>query len=83
MPIPHVSQERWLERRLHEHRVPFCWITDADARRERFRAAIIAGFVDQAIVGKNLAGKAETYAQLFERIFNEPLWRQKPKLKGK
>jgi len=66
--------ESYLARRLKEHGAPvFIGVTDTNIRKERLRKAIIDGKHDCTIVGRNLAGKAETYAQLFERIFNEPL----------
>jgi hypothetical protein len=70
---PDASQERFLEARLLDWKILFCWVSDAAERKQRFRRAIIDGFIDQAIIGRNLAGKAETYAEIFERIYREPL----------
>lgn len=74
MDFAHFDAEAYLARRLGEHgtRV-FTGVTDAQIRKDRFRAAIIDGGHSCTIIGRNLAGKVETYAQLFERMFNEPL----------
>jgi hypothetical protein len=66
--------EAYFVRRLKDHgHAVYLGVTDPDIRRERIRAAILAAKCEQTIMGKNPAGKVETYAQLFERHFNEPL----------
>lgn len=66
--------EIYLTRRLKDHgALIFEGDTTAQARRERFRSAIINHGLDMTIVGRNAAGKCETYAALFERIFHDPL----------
>jgi hypothetical protein len=66
--------EAYLARRLKDSgdRV-FAGITDPKIRMERFRRAIIDGGHACAIAGRSLAGKSETYAQLFERMYGQPL----------
>lgn len=66
--------EIYLTRRLKDHgALIFEGDTTAQARRERFRSAIVNHGLDCVIVGRNKAGKPETYADLFERIFKDPL----------
>jgi tRNA U34 5-carboxymethylaminomethyl modifying GTPase MnmE/TrmE len=75
----HLDAEAYLTRRLREHgHEIFTGMTDASTRQERFRAAILEAGLEFAIVGRNAAGKTETYTQVFERLYNEPLER-KPK----
>ncbi len=70
----HFDSETYLAKRLKEHGVlVFIGVTDPAIRKERFRTAIIDGGKDCVIVGRNLAGKVETYEQLFARIYGEPL----------
>lgn len=76
------DQELWLVKRLKElGRHIHDGITDADERRERIRYAILEGKLDCTIIGKNTAGKTETFAKAFERFYTEPL-EPKPR-KGK
>jgi hypothetical protein len=66
--------EVYLTRRLGEHGAKiFEGDTTPQARRERFRSAIVTHGLDYVIVGRNAQGKPETYAALFERLFNDPL----------
>jgi hypothetical protein len=66
--------EMFFVKRLGDHgRHVHDGITDRDERRERIRYAIIDGKLDCAIIGKHPSGKAETYAQAFERYYTEPL----------
>jgi hypothetical protein len=66
--------ETFIASRLRDHGMGiFLGTTDSAVRKERTRQAIIAGKLDCTIVGRNTAGKAETYAALFERIYGEPL----------
>lgn len=83
MNFAQFDAEAYLARRLGEHgRQVFIGSTDSGVRREKFRTAILEHGLDAVIVGRNLAGKTENYAQLFERIFNEPLETKKPKRKS-
>jgi hypothetical protein len=69
------DQESYLARRLGECGLNvFHGTSDSDVRRERFRSAIMVNNLAQVEVGK-IAGRPETFAQLFQRIFNEPLHR--------
>ena len=61
-------------RRLHEHGAAiYAGVTDPEVRKQRIRAAIVNNNLDRAVVGKNLAGKTETWTDLFKRVFNEDL----------
>jgi hypothetical protein len=66
--------ETFLAKRLKDHGMAvFIGATNPMIRKDRFRKAIVAARLDAVIVGKNTAGKTETYAQLFERIYSEKL----------
>lgn len=68
-PSERMTAELWLASRMKEHGI-FEGVTTAEDRKEKFRAACLQ--FPCVIVGhKN--GKPESYAQCFERIFDEPL----------
>lgn len=72
--------ERHFAKRLLEHGVKvFEGDTTREARRERFRSAVVNHGLDMAIVGRAPDGKCETYAQIFERIFDQPLIAKQPR----
>ena len=74
MQFKDFDAEAFIVRRLADHgRQVFTGVTDPAIRRERIRQAILDGKLEAAIIGKNAAGKAETYSQLFERLYGEPL----------
>lgn len=76
-----LDRDAWLAKRLGEHGAGiFTGLTDPDIRRERFRTVILERGIAMVIVGKH-DGRPESYAQLFERIYGEPLSAQtlKPK----
>lgn len=50
--------------------------TDWNMRRDRARRLIANLKIDQAIIGKNAEGKAETFAAFFERFYGEGLIRK-------
>jgi len=61
-------------KRLKDHgRELAATIADPEELRERIRFAIIECGLDCAIFGRSPAGKVETYAQAFERHYQEPL----------
>jgi len=78
--------ESWIVRRLDQqtsrngvespYRRIFEGVTDRETRKERIRDAIARAKLDVAIIGKNPSGKPETYAQIFERFYGEPLYRK-------
>lgn len=70
-----IDAELWLVGRLRDHIAQiFTGGTDPEIRRERIRRAIIAAELSAVILGKNNAtGKAETYADAFERLYHQPL----------
>jgi hypothetical protein len=69
-PATHV--ESWLCRRLQEPTL-FDGITTPEERRERVRALIERRQLHLAIAGGTNAGKPETWAELFERVYGEPV----------
>lgn len=74
------DQETFLAKRLKDHGMGiFTGVTDPAIRKDRFRQAITAGGLRSVIVGKNTSGKAETYEDLFARIYNEPFEPKKAK----
>ena len=74
---PSIDNEVWLLERLRSHCAfagdPFDGTTEPHERRERFRKAILAGMLQTVVCGGLRAGKPETYAQVFERLYGEPL----------
>lgn len=85
MDFTHFDAESFIVRRLKDHgREVFTGVSDPATRRERIRAAILEGGLEYAILGRNLAGKPETYAAAFERLYGEPLQHiNPPKTRGK
>jgi len=66
--------ELYFERRLAEEcgrGFVFDGITDREIRKRRIREAIVARNLGGTIMGKNAAGKDETFARAFERHFGE------------
>lgn len=69
-----LSDELWFVGRLRDHLAQiFTGDTDPDTRRERIRRAIVNAEIQTVILGKNAAGKPETYADAFQRLYGEPL----------
>jgi len=69
--IPSADAEAWLAKRLGEHGFNE-GLTTVELRRERLREAIYK-IGPLVIVGRNpKTGKAETYAQAFERLYGVP-----------
>lgn len=69
------DQEAWLIKRLGEHgaRVDE-GVTGWDTRRERIREVILRESLSEVIIGKSaITGKTETYRQIFERFYEQPL----------
>ncbi len=68
-----LRHEIWLAQRLERHGVAvLAGITTSNDRRERIRTAILEHCLSAVIAGSR-ARKPETYAQLFERLYGEPL----------
>lgn len=82
LDFPVTTQaEGYFVKRLKEHGAFIYPVSDQFPLKERIRRAIIDTNLDATIIGRNSATKkCETYLQLFERLYNEPL---EPKLKGK
>jgi excinuclease UvrABC helicase subunit UvrB len=71
-----LDLELQILRRLSDHRraLPmFDGATDQAERCKRMRAAILEQGCDVVIFGVTPAGKPETYAAVFERLYHEPL----------
>lgn len=63
-------------RRLKEHGVTvYECVTSPETTRDNIRRGIVAGQLDATIIGSK-DGKPETYAQLFERVWQQPLFAQ-------
>lgn len=70
-----VDAEMFMAKRLKEHGANiFTGVTDSTERKERIRKAIIDCGLDVIVIGRNGAGKTETYADAFARFYNEPLY---------
>ena len=75
MKLTEVIAEMWLARRL---RLPLSWaagVTTREMRRDRIRAAILERGLADATAG-NAKGRPETWAQVFQRIYRQPLHQQ-------
>lgn len=73
MPIgPTIATETWIARRLRRPDL-FAGVTTPDDRRERVRAAILEGRMAEAIAGKRTGQSAETWRELFGRIYGQAL----------
>lgn len=80
MQFKQHDAELWLVGRLRDHLCQiFNGLTHADIRRERIRRCIVNAELGEVVLGKH-AGKLDTYATAFERLYGEPLT---PKHKGK
>lgn len=73
-PGPTIATESWIARRLNRPEL-FGGVTTADERRERVRAAILAGRMAEAIAGKCEGEACETWREVFARVYGEPLER--------
>lgn len=76
MPIgPTVQVESWICDRLRKDL--FCGLTTAEERRERLRAEILERDMAEAVAGRRKGQTCESWAELFERIYGEPLVRRR------
>jgi hypothetical protein len=81
LDLPVTTQaESYIVKRLRDHGAHIYAVSDQFPLKERIRRAILDSKLDCIVIGRNLAGKVETYAQLFERLYGEPL---EPNTKGK
>jgi hypothetical protein len=82
LDFPVTTQaESYIVKRLRDHGAFIYPVSDAFPMKERIRRAIIDGKLDYTIIGRNSATKrCETYAQCFERLYDESL---EPTSKGK
>lgn len=69
-----LDHELYLAKRLGDHGAGvFTGLTDPAIRRERIRAAILEHGLELVILGRGKDKKPESYAQVFERLYGEPL----------
>jgi hypothetical protein len=74
LDFKHFDVEMYFARRLGEHgKSIFTGLSDPTITKARIRQAIIDSRLDCTIIGRAPNGKPETYAQSFERFYNEPL----------
>lgn len=75
LDFPVTTQaESYIVKRLRDHGAHIYPVSDAFPIKERIRRAILDCKLDGVIVGRNSATKkCETYRQLFERLYGEPL----------
>lgn len=65
---PSVRSERWLIDRLGLPAL-LDGVTTPGERRDRIARAIADRDLEAAVVGRNPAGKVETFGELFERLY--------------
>jgi len=74
LDFPVTTQaESYIVKRLRDHGAFIYPVSDAFPLKERIRRSILDSKLDCIVIGRNLGGKVETYAQLFERLYGEPL----------
>jgi hypothetical protein len=71
-PGPTIATETWIARRLQRPDL-FAGVTTPDERRERVRQAIVDGRMAMAVAGKRAGQSAETWREVFERVYGQPL----------
>jgi hypothetical protein len=67
-----MATEVWISRRLQRPDL-FAGVTTPDERRERVRQAILDGRMAMAIAGKRAGQSAETWREVFERVYGVAL----------
>lgn len=72
---PTITVESWIARRLQRPDL-FAGVTTPDQRRERVRQVIVDGRLEHGIAGKRDGVTCETWADLFQRVYGEPLRRE-------
>lgn len=76
-----LEGEAFLCKRLHDHGAHMYPVSPQYPLKERIRRAILDARLECVTIGRNAATKkCETYAEAFERLYDEPLT---PKRKGK
>lgn len=68
-----LDAEMWLAHRLQQFGHVFAGVTDRELRKQRFREAILEGRDELAIAVRGPGGKPETFRELYERHYREPL----------
>lgn len=71
-PGPTIATEVWIAHRLRRPDL-YAGVTTPDERRERVRQAITDGRMAMAIAGKRTGQPAETWREVFERVYGVPL----------
>lgn len=80
-PFREFDNEAWIIKRLGDlGRSIYDGNTSPYMRRERVRSAIVNGRLADLVIG-NRSGTPETFAQAFERFYQEPLQRKPEKEK--
>ena len=68
-----VEPEDWMANKLGMPELFAVGVTDKPKRRELLREAILRRCLNYQTAGRNPEGKTETWAELFERVFEQPL----------
>ncbi len=74
-PGPTVQVEAWILSRLGARNL-FDGVTTPDDRRERLRAYLVNRQMQDAIAGRRKGQTCESWSDLFERLYGEPLVRR-------
>lgn len=69
--MPSVQVEAWICDRLRKDL--FAGLTTPEERRERLRREIVERDMAHAVAGKRKGQTCESWSELFERIYGEPL----------
>lgn len=72
--MPSVQVEAWICDRLRKDL--FAGLTTPEERRERLRNEIIDRCMCDAIAGRRKGQTCESWSELFERLYGEPLVRR-------
>lgn len=75
LDFPVTTQaEEFVVKRLRDHRAHIYPVSAQFPLKERIRRAILDNKLDMTIIGRNATTKKpETYAELFARLYGEPL----------
>lgn len=71
--LRHDIGEMWLARRLGDFGHIFSGVTDPALRKRRIREAIREGALEQGICGRGKGGQPETFSEVYQRLYGEPL----------
>jgi hypothetical protein len=71
--LSHLEAEDYLADRLKAHGCDLYAAGPCAHYRDRIRATILANGMQTVLLGRNQAGKLETYRDCFQRIYGVPL----------